>query len=142
MKFASWKSLAALSLGLLSVSMNANAYCSAAQLAGTWGFSGQGVDLQAGGAPYVQLGALVLKSNGAGAGTATVVENGMTFTDVPLVFSNLTLDPATCLGKVTVTVGGMPVPHVFLILDRGREMHITSTKGNQTGLIIGKKQND
>ena len=141
MKFASWKSLVALSLGLLSFSMNANAGCSVWQLAGTWGFSGQGIDLQSGGVPYVQLGAMTLKGNGTGTGTATIVENGMTF-DVPLAVSNLTVDSTTCLGKVTLNVGGMPVPHALLVLNNGREIQITSTKGNQTGLTVAKKQND
>jgi hypothetical protein len=139
MKSISSKLSAAVTIGLLTMSVHAQAGCNLAGVAGKWGFSGQGTEVGTG-VQYTHVGALVLKADGTGKGVMHRSMNGMYFGDIPIIISNFVMDSATCVGTATAS----HPPHgdmqkTFLLTNEGKELHIIDSSGGFTSLSIGKR---
>lgn len=102
MKFISSKFNAVVVAGLLSYGVQAQAGCSMADVAGKWGFAGEGKEM-ATAMPFSFIGSFVLKADGTGDGVLNRSTPVGYMPNIPMTFSNFKLDSKTCIATLTVT---------------------------------------
>ena len=122
--------------------------CAKANLKGNWGFSEQGTQVQGvpfPGVAFSEVGQFRVKSDGTGTGVAFLSVNGTPFpgpgsAGIPLVITDVTLDPSTCTGTATFTAGVQTRFITFVVTGGFTEFSYISTTGDITTVGTAKRQ--
>jgi len=150
-----------LAMGSLSSAYAGKCDVKVKDLEGEWSYSEQGTSVNPSGfpptVPWSEVGWFKIKKDGTAHGEVFINVGGVAIPSaeaiklygmhgIPMVLSNLEINPDTCIGAATFTVGGpppLPPPQTrtsIFTITSDKEFSVISTSGDQTVLGVAKRR--